>query len=157
MAAEEGVEEMSVERIGVNVGGAVPPPIRRGFSVMETDAAEEAGVAKNQSAFRLPKNEVIVLFRAEIRRFDAEFAGHPEMKADPVACREFEQHLFSPRFGAEKSAAGELANDGARIRSTKNPLLAVELNPLDFLPEPGVPLSAVKFDFGELGHGEKML
>lgn len=124
---------------------------------METDAAEEAGVAKNQSAFRLLENEMVVVLGTEPGGFDAEFASHPEMKADPVASREFKQHLFSPRFGAEKSAAGQFADDRAGIRAAKNPLVAVELNPLDFLPEPGVPLSAKKFDFGELGHGEKML
>jgi hypothetical protein len=79
------------------------------------------------------------------------------MKADPVASREFEQHLFSPRFGAEKSAAGQFADDRPGIRAAKNPLLAVELDLQDFVPEPGVPLSAKKFDFGEFGHGEKML
>lgn len=125
--------------------------------MMEPDAAEETRVAKDESAFRLVEDEMVVVLGTKSGGLDAEFASHPEMKAEPVASRELEQHLFSPRFGADKSAAGEFADDGTRIRTAENPFLTVELDLQDFVSKSGVPLSAKKFDFGELGHGEKML
>ena len=74
--------------------------------MMESDAAEEPGVAEDQGAFRLLQNNVIVFFRTEAGRFHPQFSGHPQMDAEPIAAGEFEEHLFSPGFGAEKTAAG---------------------------------------------------
>ena len=124
---------------------------------METDPPKEPGVAENQGAPGLLKREMIVLLRAKCRRLDPKFSSHSQMDTDPVSAREFEQHLFSPRLRADKSAAGELADDRAGIVSPKNPLLAVELDPLDFLSESRVPLATKKFDFRQFGHGNKVL
>jgi len=121
--------------------------------VMEPDAPKETGVAKYQRALRLLKHEVIVLFRSKIRRLHAQLPSHAEMESNPIATGKFEQHLFSPGFRPQKTAPSELADDGAQIGSAKNSLLAVELDPLDFLSESGIPLSTKIFDLCQFGHG----
>jgi hypothetical protein len=115
---------------------------------METDAAEKPGVAEGQGALRLLENNVIVVLGPEAGWLDAQFSGHTEMEAEPVPSRELEQHLFSPRLRTEKTAPGQLANDGAWIRAAENPLQSVELDALDCLTQSRVPLATKKFYFG---------
>jgi len=73
---------------------------------MKSDATEEARITKNESAFPLMQDKVIMFFRAEAGRFDAQLPGHAEVDADPIAAGEFEKHLFSPGFRAEKARTG---------------------------------------------------
>jgi hypothetical protein len=136
----------------VNIGTACAPPGRRRFSVMKSNAAKEAGVAKNQSTFHLVKNKMIVLLWRKARRLNAQFSGHPEMNADPNAAGEFEEHLFSPRLGSEKTRTGQITDECLGVRSAKDALPRVELHARNFLPEPGIPLPAIIFDFGQLRH-----
>jgi hypothetical protein len=120
--------------------------------VMEPDPPEETGVAKYQRALRLLKNKMVVLISPGAGRLDAQFSSHAEVESEPIAAREFEKHLFSPRLRPQKTAAGELADDRARIGSAKNPLLPVKLHPLDFLSKSRVPLPAKIFHLCELRH-----
>ena len=119
---------------------------------MKSDATKQARVAKNEGSFCLVKHEVIVLFGAEDRWFDPQLARHPEMKADPIATREFEEHLLSPRFGAEKTCARNFTNEQARIRAPKDSFPNVKLNSNDLLSDSGIPLSAIIFHLGQLWH-----
>ena len=52
---------------------------------MKSDAPEKARITEDESAFRLVQDKVIVLLRPKIGRFDPQFPGHPEMKANPIA------------------------------------------------------------------------
>src|SRR4051794_15296200 len=141
----------------MNVGPTGAPPTWRRFSAVKSHAAKEAGVAKDQGAFRLVKNKVVVLLRSESRRVDAQFPGHAEMNANPIGPGEFEEHLLSPGFGAQEPGACQVAGQGTRIRTPKDALSRVKLHAQNLLPKAGVPLSAIIFDFSELRHGEKML
>lgn len=123
--------------------------------MMEPNASEETRVAENEGALRLVQDEVIVFLRLKAAGLDAEFAGHTEMDPNPITSGEFEQHLFSPRRGAQKFVASEVANKGSRIRAAENSFPRVDLNPLDLLTKRRVPLTAVIFDFGQLGHRGK--
>ena len=122
---------------------------------MKPDATEQPGIAENQGALRLMQNKMIMVFRAKPRRLDAQLPSHPEMDSDPVSTGKFEQHLFSPREGAQKAAALYLPRQGSRVRTTKNSFLGMDLHPHDFLAEPAIPLPAIEFDFGQFGHGAK--
>ena len=119
---------------------------------MKSDAAEQAGVAKNESAFRLMQDKVIVLVWSKSGRLDAQLAGHPQVNPDPISGGKFEKHLFSPRFGAQEAGTGEATDERGWIRAAKNSLRRVELDAHDFLTESGIPLPAIEFDFGQLGH-----
>ena len=135
--------------------------------MVKSDAAKEARIAKDQGAFGLMKNKMIVLLRSKAGRLNPQFSGHPEVNAGPtpnvfaspyffgVGAGEFVEHLFSPRRGAQKFLASEMANESSRIRAAKNSFPRVDLNPLNLLTKPRVPLEAVIFHFGKLGHREK--
>jgi len=73
--------------------------------MMKSDASEKARVAVNEGALRLMKNKMIVLLRSKAARLDSQLPRHPEMKAKPISAGEFEEHLFSPRFGAENAGS----------------------------------------------------
>ena len=84
--------------------------------VVESDAAEESGVAKNQGAFRLMQDQVIMILGTKTWRFHPQPASHAEMDSYPapnvfaspdsfgVAARKFEQHLFPPGERAKETA-----------------------------------------------------
>ena len=153
MPFEERVEKFPIELFGSDVRSAGPPPFRRRFAVMKSDATEQARVAENEGAFGLMEHQVIVFLGSKSGWFDSQLSGHPEMDPNPIPAGEFEEHLFSPRFGAEKARTRQTAGERAGIRAAKNSLGRVELHAHDFLTEAGVPLPAIKFDFGQLGHG----
>lgn len=135
--------------------------------MVEPNATEEAGIAKDQRPLCLMKNEMVVLLRAKSRWFHTQLARHAEMDPDPapnvfaspdyfgVAAGELEEHLFSPGERAEKAAARELASERPWIRPAKDAFLPVELHPHNFLAEPGIPLPAIEFDFSQLRHRGK--
>lgn len=103
MTPEKFIEEFLIEDHRVNVGPTSAPPGGRRFSVVKSDAAKEACVTKDQGAFRLMKNQMVVFLRSKAGRFDAQFAGHAEVNANPVTAGEFEEHLFSPGFRPKKA------------------------------------------------------
>jgi hypothetical protein len=150
---EKLIKEFLIEGRRVNIRPAGAPPRRRRFSVVKSDAAKEARVAKYQSAFRLVKDKMVVLLGSESRRFDAQFPGHAEMNPEPSAAGEFEEHLLSPRFRPKKASTREEAGQGPRVLAPKDAFPRVKLNAQNLLPKAGVPLSAIIFDFSELGHG----
>src|SRR5437868_1069426 len=123
--------------------------------MMKSDAAKEARVAKNERAFRLMQNQMVVFFGTKAAWFDAQLAGHSEVNTEPVLVRELEEHLFSPRLRAEKAGACQLADKSARVRSAKDALQCVELHAHDLLTQTGIPLPAKIFDFGQFGHQAK--
>src|SRR5438067_6919919 len=120
--------------------------------MMKSDTAKEARVAKNERAFRLMQNQMVVFFRTKAAGFDAQLAGHSEVNTEPVIARELEEHLFSPGLRAEKARAFHLADERARVRPAKDALQCVKLHPHDLLTQSGIPLPAKIFHFGEFGH-----
>ena len=167
MSFQKFVEKTLIERRGIQIRSAGAPPGWSRFSVVETHAPKEPGIAKDKGAFRLMENEVVVLFRSKPRRFDSQLSRHSEVDADPapnffaspdyfgVAAGEFEHHLFAPRGRAQKTASRQRPNDFSRIRSTKDSLPGVKLNTEDFSPQTGVPLAAIILDLSELRHSAK--
>jgi hypothetical protein len=71
--------------------------------VVKSDAAKEARIAKDQGAFRLMKNKMVVLLRSKAGRLSPQVSGHPEMNARPAVAGKLEEHLFSPRLGSKKA------------------------------------------------------
>ena len=96
MASQKRVEKIPIEGFRRNVGSTGAPPIRRRFAMMKSDATEKPRVAKNERAFRLLENEMVVFLGLKAGWFDAQFSSHSEMNPDPVVSGKFEEHLFSP-------------------------------------------------------------
>src|SRR5205807_3162036 len=157
VASQERVEKIPIEGFRRDVGSTGAPPIRRRFAMMKSDATEKPRVAKNERAFRLLENEVVVFLGSKAGWFDAQFPSHSEMDPDPVASGKFEEHLFSPGLRTEKACAGQLADERPRVRSAKDALPRMELHANDRGAEPDVPLPAEKFYFGELRHDGRTL
>jgi hypothetical protein len=100
---------------------------------------------------------MIVFFRPKALRLDAQLPGHAEMDPDPIAAGKFEEHLFSPRLGAQEARAHQVPGQRARVLAPKDALPRVQLHTHNLRAEAGVPLPAIIFNFSELGHEEKML
>jgi len=152
VVSQECVKKFPIERCRCNVGCAGAPPIRRKFAVMKSDATEKPRVAENERAFRLVENEMVVFLGSEPGQFDAQFSSHAEVNADPVAAGKFEKHLFSPRFRAEKTRTGNLADERVRVRTAKDAFPRVELHAQDLLTQTGIPLPAKIFHLRQFGH-----
>jgi len=82
MSIQELIDEFSIELGRNNFGNIALPPIGFVFPVMKTDATELAAVAKDESAFFLKQNEMVVLFRAITLPFDAQSTGHTKMNGE---------------------------------------------------------------------------
>lgn len=106
MTIQKRVQERAIETFGTNIGSSRAPPIGFGLTVLKSNTAEEPGVAKNQGAFCLAQDQVVMFFRAEIWRFDSQLSCHAKMNSDPVPAAELEKHLFAPRERPQKSATG---------------------------------------------------
>ncbi len=123
--------------------------------MVKSNAAKEARVAKNEGAFRLVKNKMVMLLWSKAGCFDAQFSGHAEMNADPIGVGKFEEHLLSPGFRTKKAGAGELADEGPRVFAAKDALPWMKFYSQNVLPKAGIPLPAIIFNLSELGHGGK--
>ena len=146
------VEERTIKRLGTDVGRAGPPPVRRRFPVMKADPAEQSRIAKDERAPGLSQDAVVMFFRPEVRNLGAQLPGHAEMKTDPIAAGEFEEHLLSPSKRAEKTAPGQFPFQRARIRAAEDSLPRVKLDRDHLLPEARVPLPPKKFYLGQFRH-----
>ena len=150
---EKPIEERAAEGAVADLREIGRPPLRVLFAMMKADAAEEARIAEDEGAFRLPEDEVVVFADSEIRRLDPHGAAHAEVKAEPVLAGEFEEHLFPARDGTEELRAGETKLECAHVAAAEDAFPRVELDCGDTGAEAGIPLAAVVFDFGELRHG----
>ena len=144
------------EGAGADGWGDAGPPGRGVFGLGDVDAAELAGVVKDEGAIFLVEDEVVV-FRREVRSGGgAEVAGHAKVQAEPEIVGETKEHLFAGGFGGDEFLAGEFAEEG-EIVTAKDALFAVKMNAEDFGVEAGIPLAAVVIDFGEFGHGLRLM
>lgn len=141
-----------IEVARVDFGRTAFPPIWLLRSVMETNVTELARIGEDQRALSLIQDEMIVFARSEIARFDMRLTGHAEMDAEPVFTGKLEQHLLSASCRSHKLLANEFLKR-ARIRAAKHVLAFVEANIDNFTAAADVPLFAIPFDFGQLGHG----
>ncbi len=95
---------------------------------------------------------MIVLFGAEIRRLDAQGAGHAKVQAEPVWSGEFEQHLLAARGAAKEFCAGKPAFQTARIAAAENSFFRVEIDCGDTKTDTGVPSASIILHLSELWH-----
>jgi len=109
-------------------------------------------VGKNQCPVLLMKNEVVVLTRLELRFFDAQFAGHAQMQAEPNVIREPKEHLLAMCFRIQKGRSWQLFAQRVRRNPAKNSASWMQGDGFDGGTEAGVPLRSVIFNFSQFGH-----
>ena len=71
-------------------------------AVMKPDAAELARIGEYERAFALEQNQMIVLGRPIVCRFDVNLAGHAEMNEKEVVAGKFEEHPLPARVRADE-------------------------------------------------------
>ncbi len=120
---------------------------------MEFYPTEQSRIAEDERAFRLLQDKMIVFLWSEISGLNSQGAAHAKMEAEPTSAVKLEEHLFAARGGTEEATTAKAASNFSRIGTTKDALLRVQLDGDDPYAEPGVPLFAIKFDLGQLGHG----
>lgn len=123
--AQEFAERAFAEVARMDLGRDRIPPRWSFFAVMETDAPKLPRIAKDERAFSLAEDEVIVHSRTEAGGFGAQIAAHPEMNAKPIVAGEDEEHLFPARLGAKEFLPNETTAEGARVGAAENPLFFV--------------------------------
>ncbi len=153
VTAENVGEVAGAEFCGADRGRQRGPPGGFIFSMMKTHSPKEPRIAEDERLFRLRQDQVIVLLGTESARLRAQGSAHPEMQTEPVVTGKFEEHLLAARGRAEEAGAGEAAADSCGIAVAEDALLWVQLDCADLCAEPGVPLFAIIFDLGQLGHG----
>ncbi len=85
---------------------------------------------------------------------DSQLAGHSQVQTEPAIFCEMKKHLFSVSAGFDQRCAEESSREQFRIGSAENSFVGVQLDGNDFLFQAGVPLLAIKFHFGQFGHGQ---
>ncbi len=119
---------------------------------MESNATELARIGEDKRAFTLKQNEMVVLGWAIIFRFDANFAGHAEMNEKEVVAGDFEEHPFPACMRAEKFCADQAPLKFYYVCLAKDAVSRVQAKIDNFRTNPGIPLFAKPFDFGQLWH-----
>ena len=106
VSIQELIDEPPVKFRGADLGNVTPPPSGLILPLVKADATKLSGIGKDQRAYVLVQNEVIVLSGTKGRRFNPQFAAHAEMDSNPIPGGEFEQHLLPPCKGTEEPASG---------------------------------------------------
>jgi len=104
-------------------------------------------ILKSKDRIPAEKNQMVVLIGAVVIVCRKKFAGHTKMQADPDAIRKLEKHLLSMGFGSAQGFPGQAVCEPKPIGFTENTLVGVDMDLLDPLPHPGIPLLPVEFDF----------
>lgn len=81
------------------------PPIRARFSVVKANSPELPRIAKNERAFRLLQDKVVMFAGAESGGLSPHCSAHPEMNSKPAAAREAKEHLFPAGDGTSQLRA----------------------------------------------------
>jgi hypothetical protein len=156
MPGKEFAERAFAEVARMDLGRDRSPPRRSLFAVMETDAPKLPGIAKDERAFRLAQDEVIVHAWIEACGFGAQIAAHSEVKTEPIVPGEHEEHLFPACLGAKEFLPNETAPQRARVGAAEDPLFCVQLHRENLVAEPRIPAFARIFDLGQFGHGRRL-
>src|SRR5207244_10669208 len=77
-------DEFKIEVWRSDFGNIAPPPIRFTRPMMKAHPTKLSRVGEDQRTFTLVQNEMVVFVWAKILRFDADFARHAEMNAEPA-------------------------------------------------------------------------
>jgi len=97
---------------------------------------------------------MVVFLRDVAGGFDAEFAAHAEVDAEPAVARKANEDLLRRGLGAEEAGRREMAAQHGGISAAENLGVIMQEHAGDERAARGeVPALAVKFGFGELGHG----
>ena len=126
MPAQKFIDKFLIETALDNLWDAGAPPRRRIGSMVKPNATELPGIAKDEAAFGLLENEVIMFPGAKVRLLDPHVSGHAQMQAEKIVSRKFQQNLLSACNGTEEACASQLPNECRRIGFAKNPFLGVK-------------------------------
>ena len=155
MPAQKFIDKFLIKTALDNLGDTGAPPRRCIGSMVKPNASELPGIAKDEAAFGLLENEVIMFSGAKVRLLDPHVSGHAQMQAEKIVSRKLQQNLLSARNGTKEARASQLPNECARIGFAKNPFSRMKSYHQYFVADSRIPLSAEIFDFGELGHRAK--
>src|ERR1039458_9203672 len=75
------------------------------------------------------------------------------MNAQPAAFGKAEEQLFAVRFGTEQRRTAQCSLERPGIHSAEDVFVGMQLHGENLLMQAPSPLLAVKFDFGQFGHG----
>jgi hypothetical protein len=95
---------------------------------------------------------MVVLGWAKPGRLNAQGARHAKMHPQPELIGEPEEHLFAMGLRAKEDRTSRYPGQQAGFVPAKDPLLSVQADPGDLLPETAVPALPIIFNFCELGH-----
>jgi len=153
--AQEFIDKLLIETALNNLGDTGAPPRRRIGPMVKPNASELPGIAKDESAFGLLENEVIMLPGAKARLLDSHVSGHAQMQAEKIVSRKLQKNLLSACNRTEEASPRQLPNECAGVGFTKKPFLGMKLYSQDFVADRTIPPPAEIFDFGKLGHRAK--
>jgi hypothetical protein len=73
--------------------------------MVKPNSAELPRIAKDQAAFGLLENEVIMFSSAKVRFLDPQVSGHAQMQTEKIVSGKLQQNLLSARNGTEEARA----------------------------------------------------
>jgi len=109
-------------------------------------------IGKDERLMPLVENEMIVFRRPKVGRLDAQFAGHTEVKPEPIITGKAKKHAFAARFRPQQALPGEILAQPDRIGPAKNVFSWMQGNLQNAMSNSDVPASAKKFDFRQFWH-----
>ena len=116
MPAQKFIDKFLIETALDNLGDTGAPPRRRIGSMVKPNASELPGIAKDEAAFGLLENEVIMFSGTKVRLLDPHVSGHAQMQAKKIGSRKLQQNLLSARNGTEEARASQLPNECSAYR-----------------------------------------
>lgn len=107
MAKEECVHSRQCKTPGTDRRRQASPPSRPLAALVKQHASELPRIAENEGVPALPEDEMIVLAGTHSGFIHPQFAGHPQMNAQPSALGELEEQLFAVGGGLDKGRTGK--------------------------------------------------
>jgi len=153
MSIQKLIDESLIEVARHNFRSRAFPPIWFAGAVMKTDTPELARVSKDESAFALTQNEVVVFGGTETGIFDTDFSSHAEMNAKPVVAGKSKQHALAVGRRSFQFCADKMLSEAAGIGSAKDAVMRVQAKIGNFVAAADIPLFSKPLNFGELRHG----
>ena len=114
--AQKFIDKFLIETALDNLGDTGAPPRRCIGSMVKPNATELPGIAKDEAAFGLLENEVIMFSGTKVRLLDPHVSGHAQMQAEKIVSRKLEQNLLSACNGTEEARASQLPNECSAYR-----------------------------------------
>ncbi len=100
---------------------------------------------------------MVILAGLKISRLNTRFPGHSKMNAEVLILRESEEHLFSVTLRTNQRFANNPFAQPSFVQVAEYVFARVQLNRGHLVSATDIPLIAVPFDLGQLGHGRRLL